>query len=803
MLGFLQHPKFALHFQSLPLWLFLLRESCSTLKTNEQAEGSGRSSLVGGASTTSGFVDKERKGVAIKISDDLCVIILDVAFQRMLKKNPSVGPALSNNSLEIWSDDFASKGEFSQYRGRLIEIIRLIAAQRPVIAASRISQRIEGMINLYLVGPIPSQLAGILQKLYSLNWTEPPHVEILGRLLDAMGPYLKHFPEAVGGVINKLFDLLNSLPIIQKGHTQDLIAVSMSRARLQICTSFIRIARAADTSLLPHMEHIAGVMSHLEVEGQLLRSEHNLLGEAFLIMASAAGSQQQQQILAWLLEPMSKQWLQMDWQNTYLSDPMGLVHLLTRGPNTSENELMWYVFHTVTFYERAVKRSGNKKPPHSASQESSVINTASAYVHPLASHLTWMLSPLLKLLRCIHSLWSQAILQALPRELRAALVISPAEQASLLGEVTSKSKGMVAGDGSQVDFNRSQNMESTENEIRNWLKGVRDSGYNLLGLATGIGDHFYNCVDSNFLVVALLENLEAMQFRHIRQLIHSVLAPFVKTCPTMSWEAWLGNFLPRLLGHCQKALSDSWNSLICKGRANVPDCCGDSSAPDLKAEVMEEKLLRDLTRETCALLAALASPGANKSLPSSEQLEQLSRMESSPIIDTEKIASESLIGFLFRHNDAAIPALQICVKAFSWPDSESVAKAVLFCGSVVMFSVSMNNFELQEFVAKDLFEAVIQGLTLESNAMIHAELVGLCREIFVHLSNRHPAPRKVLLSQLSVTPDALSAFETALLKTSSIKEQKQHMKSLLLSSAGSQLKALLAQKNTKVITNVT
>ncbi|XP_057853443.2 protein HASTY 1 isoform X2 [Cryptomeria japonica] len=832
------------HEERLSLYLleFLLRGSSSNLKTNEQVEGS-RSSLISGTNSTAVFIDKEKKGMTIRISDDFCGIILDVAFQRMLKKNPTIGLTLSNNSLEIWSDDFASKSDFGQYRGKLIELIRLIGAQQPVIAASRISQRIEGMINLYLVGSIPSQdlavlegtqlaldttisaifdgasyavnisspavhhtlhtiLGGILQRLCSLNWTEPAQVEIIGRLLDAMGPYLKHFPEAVGSIINKLFDLLKLLPVIQKGHTQDLMAVSMSRARLQICTSFIRIAQAAATSLLPHMEQIAGIMARLEVDGQLRQSEHNLLGEAFLIMASAAGSEQQQKILAWLLEPISKQWLQMEWQTKYLSEPMGLVHLLTRGPNTSENELMWYIFHTITFYERALKRCGSKKTPHCTSQESSVIDMDSAYVHPLASHLSWMLPPLLKVLRCIHSLWSQAIVQALPVEMRAALLMSPAEQSGLLGEVAPKSKGMVAGDGSQLDFSRPQNMESKENEIRNWLKGVRDSGYILLGLATGIGDQFYNCVDSDSLVVALLENIEAMHFRHIRQLIHSVLTPFVKTCPTICWGAWLGIFLPRLLGHCQKSLIDSWSSLIWKGRANVPDCCGDGSAPDLKAEVMEEKILRDLTRETCGLLAALASPGANKSLPSSEQIEQLNRMESSPLIDTEKIASESLIGFLFKHNDGAVPALQICLKAFSWPDSEAVAKVVLFCGSVVMFAVSTNNIELQQFVAKDLFEAVIQGLTLESNAMIHAELISLCREIFIQLSTRHLA-RQVLLSQLSVTPDALSAFENALLKTSSAKEQKQHMKSLLLSAAGSQLKALLAQKNTKVITNVT
>jgi len=41
-------------------------------------------------------------------------------------------------------------------------------------------------------------------------------VQALGHYLDALGPFLKYFPDAVGVVINKLFELLNSLPFVIK-----------------------------------------------------------------------------------------------------------------------------------------------------------------------------------------------------------------------------------------------------------------------------------------------------------------------------------------------------------------------------------------------------------------------------------------------------------------------------------------------------------------------------------------------------------------------------------------------------------
>lgn len=631
---------------------------------------------------------------------------------------------------------------------------------------------------------------GLLRQLLSLKWTEPELVEVLGHYLDALGPFLKYHPDAVGSVINKLFELLTSLPFAVK----DPSTSTSRHARLQICTSFIRMAKAADKSLLPHMKSIADTMSYLQKEGQLLRGEHNLLGEAFLIMASAAGVQQQQEVLAWLLEPLSKQWTQLEWQNTYLSDPTGLVNLC------AERQFMWSLFHTVTFFEKALKRSGVRKGSPNL-HNSAAGSTPS---HPLASHLTWMLPPLLKLLRAIHSLWSPLVTQSLPGEIKAAMIMTDAERTSFLGEGNPKMpKGALTfTDGSQFDMNKEGYTEPNETDIRNWLKGIRDSGYYVVGLSTTIGDSFFKCLDIQSVALALVENIQSMEFRHMRQLVHSVLIPLVKCCPSDLWEVWLENLLHPLLLHSQQALSYSWSSLLETGRAKVPDLHGISDGSDLKAEVMEEKLLRDLTREICYLLAVVASSGLNSGLPSAEPSGILNRGDTASLKDLEAFASSSMVGFLLEHKGLAVPALQISLDAFRWTDGEAVGKISSFCGAVIVLAASTNNVELREFVCKDLFPTVIQGLALESNAVISAELVGLCREIFIYLSDRDPAPRQILLSLPCITPQDLHSFEEALGKTNSPKEQKQLMKSFLLVATGNKLLALAAQKSVNVITNV-
>ncbi|XP_027350617.1 protein HASTY 1 [Abrus precatorius] len=828
MLGLFQHFKFGIHFQSLQFWLVLMRDLMSKPKISTQSAADGAAV----SSTGSGEVENAKKKALSFVKDDFYGAILDTSFPRMLKREKILHEtAVSLGVLELWSDNFEGKGTFSQYRSRLLELIRFVSSYKPLIAATKVSEKIDTIIKSVSLSPAPTQdlavmesmqlalenvvnavfdgsndltkanaevqfalcrtFEGLLQQFIFLKWTEPALVEVLVHYLDAMGPFLKYFPDAVGSVINKLFELLTSLPLVIK----DTSTFSARHARLQTCTSFIRIAKAADKSILPHMKGIADTMACLQREGRLLQGEHNLLGEAFLVMASSAGFQQQQEVLTWLLKPLSLQWTQSEWQDKYLSDPHSLVQLC------SDTSFMWSIFHTVTFFERALKRSGVKKANWN-SENSSIANSTS--LNPMASHISWMLTPLLKLLRSIHSLWSPSVSQALPGEVRAAMIMSDVERFSLLGEGNSKlPKGSSSiTDGSKVDMNKEGYAEPNESGIRNWFKGIRDSGYNVLGLSTTIGDSFFKHLDVHSVAVALMENIQSMEFRHIRQLVHSTLIPLVKNCPLDMWEIWLEKLLHPLFVHAHQALSCSWSSLLQDGRAKVPDVHGILSGSDLKVEVMEETLLRDLTREMCALLSVIASPPLNTGIPSLEQSGHVNRLDTSSLKSLDTVASSSMVGFLLKHEGVALPTLRMCLEAFTWTDGEAVSKISSYCSTLVVLAIVTNHTELIEYVSRDLFTSIIQGLSLESNAIISADLVGICREIFVYLCDRHPAPRQVLMSLPCITPQDLLAFEESLTKTSSPKEQKQHMKSLLQLATGNKLKALAAQKSVNIITNV-
>lgn len=385
-----------------------------------------------------------------------------------------------------------------------------------------------------------------------------------------------------------------------------------------------------------------------------------------------------------------------------------------------------------------------------------------------------------------------------------------AEQASLLGDLAGRG-APAAPAAASVPDPRADFENTKVKEIRTWLKGVRDAGYNILGLsASRIADGFFVDMDDRpaALAVALLENIEHMELHHIRQLLHLVIIPVVKACPATLWDPWLMRLLSPVLIHSHRVLTSAWASLIRDGSVKIPDnwsvsatldANSQTSTQQMKSEVIKEKLLRDLTRETCQLLSTAASPSLNRTTQQDAGEGDGGGME---VAGLQFNCANSLVWFLMRHGQAAEAALYIGIEALEWPDSESIHKALVFCAAVA--NVAATDYpQLQGVVGNTMFRSAIRALMLESNASAQAELVGLLRDIYLRLGSRDPTPRQVLLELPSITPDTLSAFEASLRKTASAKEQRQQIKSFLLSAGGDQLKALIPQKNTNVITNVT
>lgn len=74
-----------------------------------------------GSGSGSGQVDTEKKRLLSFINDDICTVILETSFLRLVKKEKVLpGTVASLGALELWTDDFEGKGDFGQHRSRLV-----------------------------------------------------------------------------------------------------------------------------------------------------------------------------------------------------------------------------------------------------------------------------------------------------------------------------------------------------------------------------------------------------------------------------------------------------------------------------------------------------------------------------------------------------------------------------------------------------------------------------------------------------------------------------------------------------------
>lgn len=140
------------------------------------------------------------------------------------------------------------------------------------------------------------------------------------------------------------------------------------------------------------------------VSWDFLRTDNLLQGFALIFNCICFNrGEQQVQVLEWLFGPMKQQWMLPAWQEKYLASPGSLVQLLTQDVNIADShEEMWSMYHTVTFFERALRRCTNPSGKASSGAPAPADNVdmdaaaAPSSSHAMIPHLAWMMSPLLK-----------------------------------------------------------------------------------------------------------------------------------------------------------------------------------------------------------------------------------------------------------------------------------------------------------------------------------------------------------------------------------------------------------------------
>eukprot|EP00271_Cylindrocystis_brebissonii_P001223 TRINITY_DN11542_c0_g2_i1.p1 TRINITY_DN11542_c0_g2~~TRINITY_DN11542_c0_g2_i1.p1 ORF type:complete len:1173 (-),score=281.19 TRINITY_DN11542_c0_g2_i1:59-3355(-) len=917
VLGFFRHRAFPLHAQALNVCLSLLRDSAlvplpETLldppRQSPDTSSPPKSSLSAPTSNNNG--GSKRKGKKngggeedsppFFVPTEVYTTLIEVVAERMPRKGAQEAEEEGGFQFEMMD-----ALEFSNYKSRLHELIKLLASRQTMIAAGKILPHVDTAVKAAVASPSDPQairsldcaqcllenlfhgtpphfikaaiaavlspkgrsgggptgglgsteyrlgflFQGITRTLLNVEWQDPVLVELHGRLLDALGPYVRMGAPETSLILSKFFSLLASLPQPKQALAPGFTRTSeryqqLVHSRLRVCASLLRLCEKAEGAVGPFLEVMAKQIEGLRQQNQIQQAELTYLGEALLVIGAASGAQQQAQVMDWLLSPVRRQWEDATWQQVFIGNGPTLARLLSTEAGAAERPdgspgnvdclSLWWIYDDVALFDKTLQRTVRSEagqPPGS---------------HPIAPHLAWILGPLFQLLRCLHELWSPSAFPSTSPVLAGAMRLSKLERAALVGQTgpsgsraaTPSAAGgdrEAGGGGAEEEGERESRRggrEGREAEVHSWLRGVREFGYSSLGLAASKAPSvFFTDTDrrASDMCRALLENFPSMESWHIKNMLRLLLQPLIRACPPEQWGIWLEPLLPPILHHTRGLLETGWSNLQQKGAVIVPEGSAknsDKALIDETDDVLAEKLLRDLSREVLALLALLANTpptrGSSPSKNGSEAEGSGSRrggaeqaggaagedVQGRAPADGEQ-EQPSLLRFIIQRSHIAQPALLLATSALQWPDSETSHRALLFCTGVAALpeltaSPNPDPASLCQYVAQTVFRAALQGLTLESNAAFQADFVGLLKDIYLRTRGVSNAPREILLSLPSVTEETLGAFDAALAATNSLKDQRLLMKQLLLQGAGGEnLRAfLVAMKGPNPITSV-
>jgi len=624
-------------------------------------------------------------------------------------------------------------------------------------------------------------VTSILRALIDMNPSQDPvFAGLHGRCIEAMAPCLKYHGELMQEVVSKLISMLLAMPLMG-GDGWALPPVNPPpgwkdafSARVKLAGNVLGIGKVAGEQMVPHLQALSSHIQQLWQQKELRLGERNVLNEALLAAASGMGFDVQSQLLEWLLQPIRESWAQparlhsVSGLQPFLREfaDLPVVDRAQREAPIGGRLARWLLYHEVQLVERALRRM----PPSVMAEQQQ-----QQQQHPFLPHIGWAFAVPLQLLNCVQSTWQpegKAALAAVGAE--SALDMSPAEKQVYLGQIPGRHAREAAGDaGSEESV-----AGGSATALRMWLKAIRDSVYLVVAMAVEHVPGLFNHLPlAQQMASGLLANLEHMEARHLRLLLRHAVVPPVRDCPQSAWGTWLPLLLPPLLPLLGRRLIGYW------GAFDVDAALGASEdTTRAQNEVVEERIMRELSREAAVMVQVLAGMQRSAFSPQALPPKQVEAPGA--------LVKGSILEWMIRTMPAAAQAVvEMAVASVSWPDADAAHRGMTVCRAVVGLAVD-GHPELQQIVGGEMLRSAIHGLTLSSNTVFQGELITLIREILVRTLPGSPATRAVLLSLPGLDEAALARFHGTFAAEASEKEQRLIIKRLLVELGGEQLKAL-------------
>eukprot|EP01119_Soliformovum_irregulare_P019274 TRINITY_DN6063_c0_g1_i2.p1 TRINITY_DN6063_c0_g1~~TRINITY_DN6063_c0_g1_i2.p1 ORF type:complete len:645 (-),score=154.20 TRINITY_DN6063_c0_g1_i2:95-2029(-) len=506
--------------------------------------------------------------------------------------------------------------------------------------------------------------------------------------LQALVPFYRYQPGVIQYVIEKLYATVSFLEPSDSLRTKHLLAKKTLGARRKTCLVLIHLATECGELFVPYLPKMYEAYKQLNSSPNLLFSEKTFILEALVIISNHVVDKQLDFILE-VLGPVQVGLSTPEIQRCF-SDVSNFVPLLLESQNPTSLTL-----HVCLSTLSVVWRRVNVPLP--------------------TEILTNSLPSICAVYRCLNSLARPEIrAQFIPVEWLPIFDVDEYVAATWLGD--NQSYLLVS--------------ETADNNIRNrrgYMDHIRESCNLILESMLQKKTIFGFPNFSGLLLQATFANFEFQPHRIVKGLLSHVVKPLFLSCPPEQLS-----LVEPVHGYILKTIVSKLN--ISWGQLQLREQTGQKSVSE-KQEVVEDKMLRDVSREYVTMLKDWFPQKNSTNKPNSHLVQYL--------ISTESVA---------------VPIFFTMIGSLFWPDSPTF-RASLQLTTNALPAICASNISVLHQLAGELLGSTLKCLSLPHLKSQRLPLIGLITQIYSELAKVAPViVRDVFLTVPGITSAILERW---------------------------------------------
>eukprot|EP01117_Protostelium_nocturnum_P018780 TRINITY_DN7923_c0_g2_i1.p1 TRINITY_DN7923_c0_g2~~TRINITY_DN7923_c0_g2_i1.p1 ORF type:complete len:1050 (-),score=332.36 TRINITY_DN7923_c0_g2_i1:24-3173(-) len=528
-------------------------------------------------------------------------------------------------------------------------------------------------------------------------------------------PILKMIMEKTISIIND--DSVENYKSQQQAIEQSL-PPSLHNLRRKCCTLLTYYCKEATKEILANCPQVVQALQGILMTNKILLSERAFVVD--MLTALSRGSPDQNAFLKGFLDPIL-----LKWNEPELSNILNL---------NSDFK---------TFVTNLQINSNNPTPTMSPAMnncgfvvETMVVICKNGLNSIDASTLQQFLPNLAGLIHLIHDLYTPA---------GVASIVSPFQ--SVL-EMTESTINQILNLPPKRQNNNNVQLSAIESHLKHiqyWLEHAREQSYLVF-------THFMKRPElysfpnvADYLQRSLFHELPHVHPRHYKLLLQYPMKSLVLHCPPQYYSTILGPLFLHLFNVTFENLNNGW---LKQAQSTI-------SAKNEKMEVVDDKCLRDTTREYFSFIKdGLMIVKKNENNPNDVEYE---------FTEFSKFALTSPI--------LVVPLMKSIVTSFDWPDSITMSRSIFLTTKLI---APLSQSGEGTVWLMEILKATMKAISLPKNQDNHLNLVNLARQILV----AHPTTGQAIPTIFpNCTIQIAEQLVTMLSNTKEEKKQRQTLES--------------------------